>query len=124
MGAADLRGAVEVGDGARDTQHAVVAARGQVHALGRAQQQLAASGVGRGDLVEQLAVGLGVGAQGALPRAWKSARPEVAGARRRGRRPGARGSPGDGTLISIGESTGTSTCRSMRSNSGPEMRAW
>ena len=41
VGAADLGGAVEVGDGARDAQHAVVAARGEVHALGRAQQQLA-----------------------------------------------------------------------------------
>ena len=35
------RRAVEVGDGARDAQHAVVAARGQVHALGRAQQRFA-----------------------------------------------------------------------------------
>ena len=36
----------------------------------------------------------------------------------------ARGSPGDGTLISIGESAGTSTCRSMRSSSGPLRRPW
>jgi hypothetical protein len=43
VGAPELRYAVEVGDGARDAQHAVVAAGGQVHAFGRAQQQLAAS---------------------------------------------------------------------------------
>jgi hypothetical protein len=58
VGAGDLGSAVEVGDGARGAQNAAVAARGQVHALGRAQQQLASPGIGCGDLVEQLAVGL------------------------------------------------------------------
>ena len=35
----------------------------------------------------------------------------------------ARGSPGLGTPISAGASAGTSTCRSMRSNRGPEILA-
>jgi hypothetical protein len=43
-------------DRARDAQHAAVAARGQVHALGRAQQQLAAARIGRCDPIEQLPV--------------------------------------------------------------------
>jgi hypothetical protein len=41
VGATDPSDVVEVGDGAGHAQHPVVAARGQVHALGRAQQQLA-----------------------------------------------------------------------------------
>jgi hypothetical protein len=39
----------------RDAQDAVVAARGEVRALGRAQRRLAPGGIWRGDPVEQLA---------------------------------------------------------------------
>jgi hypothetical protein len=53
VAAADLRRAVEVGDGARDPQHAVVAARREVHALGRAQQELAPGAIGRRDPVQE-----------------------------------------------------------------------
>jgi hypothetical protein len=53
VAAADLRRAVEVGDGARDPQHAVVAARREVHALGRAQQELAPGAIGRRDPVQK-----------------------------------------------------------------------
>src|SRR5919106_2059505 len=44
VGAPELGDTVEVGDGAGDAEDPVVAAGGQVHALGRAQQQLAARG--------------------------------------------------------------------------------
>jgi hypothetical protein len=63
VAAGDPGGAVEVGDRARHPEHPVVAARGQMHALGRAQQQLAAGRVGGRDPVEELALHLGVGAQ-------------------------------------------------------------
>ena len=85
-----LGGAVEVGDRAGDPQHPVVAARGQVHALGRAQQQLAAAGVGRRDLVEQLALDLGVGAQLGARRAGEALGLELARAGDPGGDPGAR----------------------------------
>ena len=63
MDSADLLGAGEVGDGAGDAEHAVEAARGEAHRRGGIGEELAAGLVGRRDPVEQLAVGLGVGAR-------------------------------------------------------------
>jgi hypothetical protein len=69
VGAVDLGLAVQVGDGAGDAQHPVVAARGQLQALGGAKEELAPGGIGGRDPVEQLALGLGVGAQRLLAQA-------------------------------------------------------
>jgi hypothetical protein len=61
--AADLVVALEVGERARDAQDAVIAARRQAHGVGGLAQQGEAGLLGPGDLLEQLAVGLGIGAQ-------------------------------------------------------------
>ena len=47
MHAADCVGAVEVGERARDAQHAVIAARRQPHGLGGIAQQLSPPASGR-----------------------------------------------------------------------------
>jgi hypothetical protein len=62
--AADVSAPAQVGDRAADAQHAVIAAGGQPHRLGRLGEERAAGLVGAGDAVEQFAVGLGVGADG------------------------------------------------------------
>ena len=49
MGAADRLRAVEIGDGTRDFQYAMVAACGKTHRVGRIAQQLHAGAVRRGD---------------------------------------------------------------------------
>jgi hypothetical protein len=59
--AVDL-GGVEIGDGARHAQDPVIAARREAKALGRLAQELAAVCLGRRHLFQQLAVGVGVGA--------------------------------------------------------------
>src|SRR5258707_5224119 len=62
MNAADLLGAGEVSNSARDTQHTMEAARRQTHRCRGVRQELAAGLVGRRDAVEQLSVGFGIGA--------------------------------------------------------------
>jgi len=57
--APDALGAGEVGQRARHAQHAVVAAGREAQTPGRLGQQRAAGGIGRGDLLQQLVVGLG-----------------------------------------------------------------
>jgi hypothetical protein len=52
----------KIGDCPRDFQHAVIASRRQPHRRGRAGQQGTAGLVGGGDLLEQRAIGLGIGA--------------------------------------------------------------
>ena len=121
MDPADRFGAGEVGDGPRDAQHPVKAARRQAHRRRRVGEQLAARLVGRRDAVEQFAVGLGIGAHaraivalatGARARAATRARDLGAafGRRRQGQ--------------SAALTPATSTWRSMRSSSGPDTRAW
>ena len=61
VAAQDAGSAFEIGEGARDPQHAVIAARRQPQPFGGAHQQVAPAALGRRDLVEQRAVGLGVG---------------------------------------------------------------
>ena len=56
----------QVGDGAGDFQHAVIAARRQLHALGGFGQQFGAGGIGLGDAVQQFAFGFGIGAHGII----------------------------------------------------------
>ena len=115
----------EIGQGARHAQHAVIAARRKPEPLGRLGQQLAAVGVGRRDLVEQLAVGLGVGADAlgsrsarrwsSRARARRAPPPRRALARRRQRQVGGRHRrhvdmqvdaveqrPGDARLVVLG----------------------
>src|SRR6059058_6071186 len=63
MDSTDLLGAGEVGDGAGDAQHPVEAARGQAHRRGGIGEQLAAGLIRGCDLIEQLAICLGVRAR-------------------------------------------------------------
>src|ERR1700712_2745948 len=58
MAAADTVHTGEIGDRARDPQHAVIAPRGQPHLLGCLREQRAARRVGGRDAVEQIAIGL------------------------------------------------------------------
>ena len=64
MDPADLLGTGKVGDRARDTKHAVKAARREPHRRGSVVEKLAAGFIGRRDPVEQLAVRLGIGPPG------------------------------------------------------------
>ena len=112
--------AFEVGERSCDAQHAVEAAGRQAEAVDRLGDELAAGLVERGDLLQQLAVGFGVGADavtlvapgldgaGLATRAATCALP----------------SAGGGSVKSAALTAGTSMWRSMRSNSGPEMRDW
>jgi len=62
MQPADFVGSVEIGQRARDAQHAVIAARRQPHGFGRIAQQLCARSVGLGDLLQQRGRCLRIGA--------------------------------------------------------------
>ena len=55
-------GPIHVGQGAGDAQYPVIAPGRQAQARRRVHQQLAPGVVGPGDLVQQFAIGLGVGA--------------------------------------------------------------
>ena len=61
MDPADSLRARQVGNGASDAKDAVEAARAQPHRRRRIGEQLAARLVGRGDCIEQFAVGLRIG---------------------------------------------------------------
>ena len=61
MDAAHAVAGIEIRQGACDPQDAVVAAGREAQAVGGLGQQAPAVRVGRGDLLQQLAVGLGVG---------------------------------------------------------------
>ena len=61
-----MLGAVEIGEGAGDAEHAVISARRELEALGGIEKKFLPLGIGRRDLIEELAVGLGVGADAAL----------------------------------------------------------
>src|SRR5690348_16808384 len=56
---------LEIGEGAGDAEDAVVAAGGEMKALAGVDEEALAVGVGGGDLVQELAVQLGVGADAA-----------------------------------------------------------
>jgi len=56
------RRGVQVRERARHPEHPVIAAGGELHALGGLGEQRAAGGVGGGGVFQQRAVGLGVGA--------------------------------------------------------------
>src|SRR5437763_7404042 len=62
MDATDVSSTVEIGERARDAQHAVIAACGKPHRLGSVAQELEAGAVGFGDLLEHGALRLRVGA--------------------------------------------------------------
>ena len=68
MAAGDDRGAVDIGQGAGDAQHPVIAPRGQAQPFGRPGEERAARLLRRSDLVEQRAVSIGIGADAALGR--------------------------------------------------------
>ncbi len=121
MDSPDLLRPRQIGDGSGDPQHAVEAARRQAHRRRRVGEQLAARLVGRCDLVEQLAVGFGVGAR---PVAVEALGLDLARRRRRAAATSALPSAGGGKVRSAADTPGTSTCRSMRSSSGPDTRAW
>ena len=81
MDPADLIGAREVGDGARDPEHPVESARGEAHRGRGVGEQLAPRLVRRRDRIEKIAVRLGIGAHpGAVEAlALDVARTQVAG---------------------------------------------
>ena len=56
MHAAARRGAVEIGERARDAQHAVIAARGEPHGVGGVVDERERGGVELRDLVEHRAL--------------------------------------------------------------------
>jgi hypothetical protein len=96
MDAADLLGAIEIGERAGDAKRAVIAACAERESIGRIAQQRQPRGLGRGDFLKQRSVAFGIGAP------------------LRGRGQNEIGA----------ETAGTSIWRSMRSSNGSEMRAW
>ena len=112
----DALARLEVGDRARHAQHAVPSARRERELRGglRSSTRAAASRPARGvDLAARR------GARSGAP--WRASwRARAADALRAPRPTARRAAPGETCL---GPSAGTSTCRSMRSSSGPEMRA-
>jgi hypothetical protein len=66
MRPADRFRAVEIGDGARDLQHAVIAARRKPHGVGGIAQQFHAGAIGSGDLLKEFSVCLCINAQARL----------------------------------------------------------
>ena len=71
---------VEIGEGAGDPEHPVVAARGEAHAFGGFCQQGPALGFGRGHLFQQFPVDFRIAPGGARERAVLAVQPGVAGA--------------------------------------------
>lgn len=63
MRAADDRAAVEIGDGARDLEDAVIATRRKPHRVGGVTQEFHAGGIGRRDRVENGAACFGIDAK-------------------------------------------------------------
>ncbi len=68
MEAPHVLGAVEIGEGAGDAEHAVISARRELEALGGIEKKFLPLRIGGGDLVEELAVGLRVGTDAAVGR--------------------------------------------------------
>ena len=60
MRLAHVRRSVQIGDGPCHPQHPVIAPCGQPKALGHPQQQIAPRRIGRGDLFQQLPLGIGI----------------------------------------------------------------
>ena len=120
VGFADVGAAVEVGDGAGDAQDAVIAAGGQAQAFGDACEQGLAFGVGGGEFFQHRAFEIGVDAQVGV--VGEAGGLHGRGRRRRGRRWWRRLRPMAGRSRSAKATGGTSTRRSKRSISGPEMR--
>ena len=119
MHAADLVGAVEVGERARHPQHAMIAARGEPHGVGGVAQQRKPAGVRPRHVFR---------APGPAPPHWcaraagrsrHSARPAWHGRARRAAATSRLPSVGGGRMRSAAVTAGTSMCRSMRSISGP-----
>ena len=61
MRAGDGFGARQIGDGACHAQHPMIAARGQAHAFGSVREKFLTRRIGRGDAVQELAFGFGIG---------------------------------------------------------------
>lgn len=70
MGFCDRGRAAKVGDGARHFEHPVIAARRQFHPLRRLGQEPGAACIRRGDLVQEFAFGLGIGADAIVSEAF------------------------------------------------------
>jgi hypothetical protein len=77
MNAADVVGAVEIGERARHPQHAVIAARGKSHGVGGVAQQRKAGGAGPRDLFQHGALRMR-GAKRMRPSAPKPIQPSTA----------------------------------------------
>ena len=123
MDAGDACFAVEIGKRAGDTKGAVIAPRAQAKCIGGLAEKCAFGVVWSGDVLEQAAVAIGIGARARMLEACEALGLNLA----------RRGNAGTNLSTSfrgrreheVGELTaGTSICRSMRSSSGPEMRAW
>ena len=122
MHAADFVGAVEIGERARDPQHAMIAARREPHRVGGFAQQREAARVRPGHIFQHRARDRRIAADvRQSDRGITRGLPLAGGATRSAtsRLPSA----GGGRMRSAAVTAGTSMCRSMRSSSGPEMRA-
>ena len=125
--------AVHIGQSPSNAKDTVIAARREPQALGRLRKQLAAGRVGRRDLFQEIAIGLGIGRnrpRGRSAASGGAVTGKLGVARALDRAHATRAataaefSRAGGSERSAGETAGTSTWRSMRSNSGPEMRDW
>ena len=121
VAAGDAGGAFEVGQGAGDAQHPVIAARREAQALGGALQRAwpAASGVAissrrapSASALVRMRRSAGSGIARALPGRAAATRRAIS----------ALVSAGGGRPRSAGDTAGTSMCMSMRSSSGPLRR--
>lgn len=110
----------QIGDSARHAQDAMIAARRQLHALGGFGQKPGARRIGLGDGVQQFAVRFGIGADGKALEAFALDGRALATLAATSALPSA----GGGKVRSLAVTAATSTCRSMRSNSGTKMRCW
>jgi hypothetical protein len=112
----------EIGEGAGDPHDSMIATRRQPQPFGRAHQQRPALGIGGGNLVEQRAVDLGIGADAMILGQIGIARRLAPAAAATRLATAALPSVGGGSAKSAAETAGTSMCRSMRSSNGPDKR--
>ena len=114
--------AVEIGKRAGDTKRPVIAACAQAERVGGLAEKRAPGVVRRGDIFEQAPVAIGIGAGARMFQRGEALGLDGAGRSDRART-SALPSEAAGSTRSAALTAGTSICRSMRSSSGPEMRA-
>ncbi len=115
--------AIEIGKRAGDTKRPVIAACAESQGIGGLAQKRASGEVRRGDIFEQAPVAIGIGACPRMFQRGEALGLDCASRRDTGANLGT-SFRGGRQQRSAAETAGTSICRSMRSSSSPEMRAW